>query len=1130
MFDGWDHVPPTDGTDINAWQYLYQFDLAIKERNAAIGGGCLWPPHALDWFAGSVDSVEDDGTSVTITCVSNDPDDPTPDWSIPGECSGTRWVNYECPDACYLPSTYRIVIDCNPSGNGFWLQPQYVVSAIITSNNETGTLTVDSKALNQWVTFGNISSVDDLADCPCYIIKEGLSSWWWSDRCIPCPPSWLFAWGEITASDDSSLTDSKAFWVDDRWITPPDSPEDPGTPASYDVLFEGDDSQWHRATITGNTAHTLSFGTLSDFTPAIGGRFGIIGTDELFTKALVNGDLPDELNRAGPVRASLQAFMYYGGYRDNKQWTHGIDDDLTTTKTPALTYRHGCEGDEVDTPVFDVDFQYEINDECDCTRAGDYIAQYFWATWRSIQLWIEDKCSYFIDPSQDYDGWDKRYIPHWSVAELFYSAGVGQGWQTTVSGFDGSGNPTFSPLGLETPIELYYAITHHNGSEPVQGSVTITTDGVLPIGIGNDTPPLHTLVGETLTLNTPWTAHIDREIQHIKDSGKTVFVPDYDEGDDPENPMLTIYDPPVSDSDNPERIGSYITRDKSAGFREFNSQGFVGEGPDEFTDGDLARYVGDNENDPSLDDVVLCNDDRVDCQNPETKYRDNFYTGQYHKEYRNQIRAFGARGRATEDGETFKLTDDNANLWLNAWALRENKLVTITHSGTASGGSTTTLEDEAQDDNEFWLQDEGHIDGWILEITSGENAGDNRPIVSHSGTTLTVSPAFEFAIADGDDYEIKNSYEKGRYNGLKLRLWLDGTASAPTDTVITAHDNTTLFFTAVASPVTEKTKYQIIEPKTGDVLVYSEEDDEWVFETGVSKWYAGNHPDEVVRYHRYQKGDIVTETLFGEIRACLDLMVWTLFDPTYTNKPAEDDPPELNELESIQEEDVIGWTAGVGTNQSFLDSWHRIYDQDFKLSTWPYDYANYVFLTDPDNEFTFDEAFGAPQVKVTTGPATANSDNTEGEISGNIYSIKRYAYMRGEFDYSCTLNFAVDWFVYPEIDEDDTTQDLDADYQREFETEGGYEYHTYKKIASSDASTDLIRRAGGDNFKIGPSDVDVPPVITPMKDPVDSRGDGPFNDNTGIPGEGPTGKETGYYLVPNGVKKWDVDGGFRFRA
>jgi hypothetical protein len=84
-------------------------------------------------------------------------------------------------------------------------------------------------------------------------------------------------------------------------------------------------------------------------------------------------------------------------------------------------------------------------------------------------------------------------------------------------------------------------------------------------------------------------------------------------------------------------------------------------------------------------------------------------------------------------------------------------------SGIATGGTTTTLEDTSAGTPLNTALDQRYK-FCTLQILSGSNAGEERLITDHDGTTLTVHSAFDYDILLGTVYRI---YQDGKFPRLQ---------------------------------------------------------------------------------------------------------------------------------------------------------------------------------------------------------------------------------------------------------------------------------------------------------------------------------------------------------------------------
>ncbi|MDO8282425.1 MAG: CxxxxCH/CxxCH domain-containing protein [Thermodesulfovibrionia bacterium] len=76
-------------------------------------------------------------------------------------------------------------------------------------------------------------------------------------------------------------------------------------------------------------------------------------------------------------------------------------------------------------------------------------------------------------------------------------------------------------------------------------------------------------------------------------------------------------------------------------------------------------------------------------------------------------------------------------------------LSTFQFSGTATGGTTTTLEDTSQS----WVVN--ILVGKYVRLNSGSNIYDQAKITANTATTITIAAALPFSIANGNTYEVR---------------------------------------------------------------------------------------------------------------------------------------------------------------------------------------------------------------------------------------------------------------------------------------------------------------------------------------------------------------------------------------
>ena len=104
-----------------------------------------------------------------------------------------------------------------------------------------------------------------------------------------------------------------------------------------------------------------------------------------------------------------------------------------------------------------------------------------------------------------------------------------------------------------------------------------------------------------------------------------------------------------------------------------------------------------------------------------------------------------------------------------SWS-HNNAIDTTYDTGTATGGSTSTVEDSTAP----WTVNE--VQTFFVEMTSGAANGDVREITSNTTTELTVSPNFSAAVASPDTYEIYKhevkifAYRQDRGIGTQIEI------------------------------------------------------------------------------------------------------------------------------------------------------------------------------------------------------------------------------------------------------------------------------------------------------------------------------------------------------------------------
>ena len=205
-------------------------------------------------------------------------------------------------------------------------------------------------------------------------------------------------------------------------------------------------------------------------------------------------------------------------------------------------------------------------------------------------------------------------------------------------------------------------------------------------------------------------------------------------------------------ADRPVRAqepGYYFTRPKSTRNSEYDRFGYRADpfdpdtdGADVFANGQLARYIGDNSPDPTLAWAI-----------PGAEFWLDVF---------NTSKGLGPLplGGTISSGDAWHLIDTTQN-WVNT---------RIEHFGTPTSIGTTSLTDSTQSASPYWTQPElGRWVDHIVEIvqdgegnghTNGPCHGAERPVTSHSGTTIGwdqaiagLSDTFDYTYLDGEGEE-----------------------------------------------------------------------------------------------------------------------------------------------------------------------------------------------------------------------------------------------------------------------------------------------------------------------------------------------------------------------------------------
>jgi hypothetical protein len=570
-------------------------------------------------------------------------------------------------------------------------------------------------------------------------------------------------------------------------------------------------------------------------------------------------------NRCTPTRRSGQLAVWYRG-RNEAVTSYDPDDNLSSTLLPQYQMLFSDSGDcsESYITVFDRDIIAALDSPC--SNADEFYCPNIYKSIHGLQMAVEDLSIHFV-PMHSYVGWDALDIETYTVAQCFDDAGINS---FTTSATAGETETEFAiSLPYLDDITIYWTMLH--GNEIVDsGTASDFADETLTLTTGGD------LEGETITLvySYGWTRKLPREFRHWYDA--TFFVP------------------------TDEEAGSYTTRGKSEAYRETGVLGVVYDS-DEFVEADNAIYVGDNHNDPFPDSGV---------SSEFAPYWATTYEGVYSQANQSEV-YFSMRGVCTGGSSVHLETDKD---WFDTFP---NSIV-HTETGTASSGSTNTLTDSSKS-GEYWEDDRGFYIGFMLVMTSGDNNGLRRPIVSKSGTTLTVSPAFPNTIDSGDTYKVVFPQVLNRWKDRTVEIALNDGSGVTVEALITHSDDSTLWFADCGYTITSGASFFIRQAVVGKV--YTRTSGEWVLAD------VDTLPDMITRYGRDRKGDIRGNWVWEELAQFINCLYWTKSGVSVT--PREDDEVEEKNFKSSLNgrtgeafPDFTSWAAV----KAYYTSWYNSVD------------------------------------------------------------------------------------------------------------------------------------------------------------------------------------------------------------
>jgi hypothetical protein len=785
-------------------------------------------------------------SGITATTLTDSSANYTADW--PGSI----------PTPPYTDS-FDVIID--PVSDDEWM-----VVRTSTSGYASSTM-LNISNIEDYVASGRIPSLASLVGKPyVLIVRDG---YWWNERWMNWPNGYPTANNlprmkmETTVGGTTSIQQDTEEWVDDQWI-------------GYDLLINRtSDGRLQRIPITGNSATTLTFDTVAS---SVSGDF-----------LIVPASATAEINRL-----PAQSLRFYTGVtqsavtikpdEDLVSRTLGNGDGAQTTAYPLLNITR-LEGPDCNIPV-----NYRIKDrdfwssfDAACRPIDRSYNPNLYKCIRGLQVAALFGGSSFVE-MRSYHG--EAFIPTLNPARLSRVAGLNtlESVSVTPAG-DGSGSATFTlPVGS---YGYFYELVGPTGvvaeGESTEATVTFGASTML--------------VGESYTCYaaTGFTRKIPREFRWAYP--KKFFVPALDSS----SPV----DPPTTDFPGLWNDGSSNDAFRTH-YKEFDDDGLV-TATEAFQTGDLARYSGDNPDDPGL---YAFSQYVVDGDRPEGYSQEwPWYKGSIERAdpdlgvARLAVMSGTVTSTAAQGGVTW--FEESTRNWygspLGGGVLRSE-------TGTATSGSSTTLVDTAKIADAFWDASTGRWAGFILEVTrnSGPLNGTvwRTPIVSSVQATgvltfLAVKSADgdELSVIAGDTYTIREpkwnvSYWKGR----TIRLTAPG--GVVYEKPILHSDDKRLWFADPAVPVAVGWTYRIVELQVGSV--YQWDGSMWVVPSGYGDFddigLRGVAPTMKTRYGLMRKGDYAGAWLLNELQDVINELQWTIGPASWTNQSVLG-VPELNKLE-----------------------------------------------------------------------------------------------------------------------------------------------------------------------------------------------------------------------------------------
>jgi hypothetical protein len=680
--------------------------------------------------------------------------------------------------------SYDLVIEApNPD---YTPDPRKVLQARITAQADATHVTV-SLGLADRIAEGRLAAVGDLVGRRYWILRAGGSNWTRGYFDQPNDPH--YSAGKVAAFDATAHTITL-----DRLIQNTDLITAAG---SAEVVFVGADGHLQRVTLTTAGGAVLTTAAWAS-DPVVDAWVYVIQTAGVWVWDAQGGN-------AQTAYSGLRADTYLG---------HGTDDELATVAMPTLSFSFTYGTNPLScplatsTPIFnrpedgrDIDLWYPQDNACG-TR-DTFVNE---RMHKNVRDWWSDLmgiCTGYV-PNQSYDG--STSISAFTIATWLYTAGI-----NPVSGTCGTHSGGSMPCALSvphTPVTLWWSILDDDGApllsgyhdaydgSTITGTFSAVHDGKAVVGSVGPKRPVPKRFGRMFDV--------------------TYFLPDEDSGA-AQTPSNTF-------------PGTWTIRAKSTHYLMADADHFVSDSVlarHLITNGDYARYVGDQRDDPGLAAMISDPDD------PLAPYHNNAYVGT--RAATTQRRIDGSLSGTATGGSNLRLEDSSRD-WLAVDFYDATN--GIEHLFTAASGSTTGCTVPGASGTDLWASARfpgfsGPFVGFTVEFIT--NPGDlvdpadfDDPLaviekrIIGTGTTggvLTWVEATSVSV-NGLAGRIHEPAVLNRWAGYAVRLVrvVDGAVTNDVTVTIAGNHDDTLYLPDVDFTVDEFTTYSILAPEMSGVF------------------------------------------------------------------------------------------------------------------------------------------------------------------------------------------------------------------------------------------------------------------------------------------------------------------------